>query len=152
MSYIGETFSVFLWQSSHLFSMFSSWLGNLFTQYQVLFSIHSIMDGPLNINMVLQRLARLNFNPSEEDVLLLDETTAQQFVVLGENRCYESLLLGPYYNFCTLKTILNHAWSKVEFHVRKMQDGTFQFFVQSRDEMENILENTPRMLIINCSY
>lgn len=49
----------------------------------------------------------------------------------------------PDFNFRILQTILDRVWSKTEFRVSRIRDGLLQFFFQTKDEMEAILDQTP---------
>lgn len=101
------------------------------------------MEHQDNVNAMLRKFANIRLSNASEDVLTLNNEIAQSSLNLGANCCYGKIYLAPYFNFRTLQTILDRSWNKTDFRVSKVRDGLLQFFFQSKDDMEVILERAP---------
>lgn len=92
---------------------------------------------------MLRKFANIRLSTTSDDVLILNNEVAQSSLNMGANYCYGKLYSAPDFNFRTFQAILDRAWNKTDFRVCKIRDALLQFFFQSKEDMEAMLQRAP---------
>lgn len=79
----------------------------------------------------------------ESSSIVLDSAFANHNSLLQGNCCYGWLLHGRDFNFRSLRTILEHIWSRLDFKVSQVTEDIFQYFFHSRADIMGILNKRP---------